>query len=132
MGVPDRNNDELQLLQFRDEIEREDEKRRATSRVGYYLINDWQSALTRYFAIVLAGQVLLIFGVVFAGGLPRGAADDPRTLFLFLPMATLPLFPFLILKTRYALGILAVLAGLLALCWFGVMAEDWILGRISS
>lgn len=122
---------ELEMIRFRAEIEHEDDKRRVTSRVGYYLVDDWRTTLVHCLQVVAVVQVLILFGVIFAGGLPRGAVNDPRSLLLFLPMAAIPIVPFLILKLRYALRVLAVLVFIGALCWLGVMAQDWIVEKIT-
>lgn len=108
---PSDYEDERRVQSFIGEIEHEDEKRRTTTSLGYKL-DGWWSALFSYIPAALMVQVVVIM-VTAIIGLPRGAADNPWWLLLFLPMATIPVYPFFVLKFRYAGKALAIMAAFL-------------------
>jgi hypothetical protein len=124
------NSDELKVLIFKGEVEHEDQKRRVMTRFAYRFADDWFTAFMRSLMVILGLQVMVVLAIAFAGGLPRGATSDPRSLLIFTPMVALPIMPFLIFKWRYARWGLLVLAALGGLSWLGLMLQDWIVSRL--
>lgn len=124
------DNNELEALRFRAEIEHEDEQRRMATRLGYRT-GDWRSAVFTTILIALGIQVIMVVALAVAGGFPRGTMDNPWSLLFFLPEASILVIPFLFLKPRYARWGLAIIAGLLVVSWLGMLLEEWVVKMLT-
>lgn len=110
---------ELAMIGHRSEIEVEDDKRRQSTRLGYRLGGTLGLTIACFGMVFATG--FAVIGLAFAApSLDTTLATSPLFWGCFLPMALIPILPFVFLKVRYALKALAfiivvlVVVGLLA------------------
>lgn len=118
-NLPRETQERLMMIGHRSEIEVEDDRRRKSTQLGYRLGGTLGLTIACFGMVFATG--FAITGLAFAApSLNATLATSPLFWGCFLPMALIPVLPFVFLKVRYALKALAfiivvlVVVGLLA------------------
>lgn len=88
---------------------------------GQYLVDSWQNGLLHFVRLITMIQLFMLALVASTTGLPEETLTDPRSLvILFAPVATIPIFLFVLIKEQYRLRALAAVATVAAVVWLAV------------
>jgi|GEM_PF-3967863 hypothetical protein len=127
--LPRETQERIMMIGHLAEIEVEDDKRRQSTRLGYRLGGTLGLTIA-CFGMVFATGFAVIGVAIVAPSLDTRMSTSPLFWLCFLPMALIPILPFLFLKLRYALKGLAIVVAILVVVGLLAGLGTWIEGAI--